>query len=117
MFCTSCGYQLSPGMNLCPNCGAQVVQPAATVQTPSLPNYLVQSILVTLCCCMPFGIVAIVYAAQVSTKLAAGDMAGAQQASKNAKMWCWLGLAGGLVIGIIWMASVGVGILNQHGMR
>src|SRR5207237_6484686 len=32
-----------------------------------VPSYLVQSILATLFCCMPFGIVAIVYAAQVSS--------------------------------------------------
>jgi hypothetical protein len=55
--------------------------PAATV-----PNYLVFAILVTVFCCLPTGIAAIIYAAQVNTKLQAGDIAGAQQASKNAKM-------------------------------
>ena len=54
------------------------------------PNYLVQSILVTLCCCLIGGVVAIVYAAQVNSKWAAGDTAGARQASANAKMWCWV---------------------------
>jgi len=29
----------------------------------TIPNYLTQAILVTLCCCVPFGIVAIVNAA------------------------------------------------------
>jgi len=93
------------------------MQPAAAVHTPSMPNYLVQSILVTLCCCMPFGIVAIVYAAQVNSKLAAGDMAGAQLSANNAKMWCWIAVGCGLLLDIIWFASVGVGVLNQHGLR
>jgi len=100
MFCTTCGQQLSPGMNLCPNCGAEVVYPAAAVQMTTINSYLVQSILVTLCCCMPFGIVAIVYAAQVNSKLAAGDQDGALAASNNAKLWCWLGFGIGLVIAI-----------------
>ena len=70
--------------------------------TPTnVPNYLVQSILVTLCCCIPFGIVAIVYAAQVNTKLAANNVAGAQESSQNAKKWCWIGLGSGIVVNLI----------------
>jgi hypothetical protein len=67
----------------------------------TVPNYLVQAILCTLCCCLPFGIVAIVYAAQVNGKLQAGDFTGAQAASKNAKMWCWIAFGLGLVSNVI----------------
>ncbi|MES2882212.1 MAG: CD225/dispanin family protein, partial [Bacteroidota bacterium] len=35
-------------------------------------NWLVESILVTIFCCLPFGIVGIVNAAQVNSKFAAG---------------------------------------------
>ena len=70
----------------------------------NVPNYLVQSILVTLCCCIPFGIVAIVYAAQVNTKLAANNVAGAQESSQNAKKWCWIGLGCGIVANLIVIA-------------
>jgi hypothetical protein len=62
-----------------------------------IPNYLVQAILCTLCCCLPFGIVAIVYAAQVNSKLAGGDFHGALNASQNARTWCWVAFALGLV--------------------
>ena len=113
MFCTNCGHQLSPGMNLCPNCGAHVVAPAASVQMPGIQNYLIPSILVTLCCCMPFGIVAIVYAAQVQSKLAAGDTAGAQVSANNAKLWCWLGFGSGLVVMIAYGFFTGFAFLNQ----
>jgi len=41
----------------------------------------VQAILCTLFCCLPFGIVAIVFAAQVDGKLAAGDYNGAVYSS------------------------------------
>lgn len=63
-----------------------------------IPNYLWQSIVVTLCCCLPFGIVAIVYAAQVKSKAGVGDYTGAQEASNKAKMWCWIGFGVGLLI-------------------
>ena len=41
------------------------------------PNYLVWAILTTIFCCLPFGIVSIVFAAQVNGKYAGGDYAGA----------------------------------------
>jgi hypothetical protein len=66
----------------------------AAAPRPVVPNYLVQSILCTLFCCLPFGIPAIVFAAQVNSKLAAGDVAGAQESSRKAKMWCWVSVAG-----------------------
>lgn len=60
-------------------------------------NYLVQAILVTLFCCLPFGIVAIVFAAQVNAKLAGGDFEGAVNSSNSARTWCWVSFLCGLV--------------------
>src|SRR5881397_3328153 len=61
--------------------------PAVQQQYPpgAVPNYLVQAILVTLFCCIPFGIVSIVYAAQVNDKLMRWDYAGAVDSSQKAK--------------------------------
>ena len=68
-----------------------------------VPNYLAWAIVSTilafcLCCVVGAipGVVAIVFAAQVNSKLAAGDRDGAAKASKNAKLWCWI--TTGLVI-------------------
>jgi hypothetical protein len=66
-----------------------------------IPNYLVQSILVTLCCCLPGGIAAIVFAAQVNSKQAVGDIAGALESSRKAKKWCWISFGVGLAINVI----------------
>jgi hypothetical protein len=96
---------------------APLTQPPG--QPVNVPNYLVQSILVTLFCCLPFGIVAIVFAAQVNGKLQANDFAGALQASKSAKMWCWIGLGVGLVfiIGYSVFVALTVGMSGAlHGM-
>jgi len=61
-------------------------------------NYLVSAILATLFCCLPFGVVAIVYAAQVDSKWNAGDHAGAQEASGKAKLWSNVSALTGVVI-------------------
>lgn len=67
----------------------------------NVPNYLTQAILLTIFCCLPFGIVAIVYAAQVNTKLQAGDFEGAITASDNAKKWCWISFVAGLILYVV----------------
>lgn len=65
------------------------------------PNYLVFAILVTLFCGKIFGIVAIVFAAQVNSKWNAGDYEGAQNASRNAKIWSWVSFSVGVAIILI----------------
>lgn len=48
-------------------------------------NWLVESILVTLFCCLPLGIVGIINAAGVEGKFAQGDIEGANRAAQTAK--------------------------------
>src|SRR5271154_3257852 len=100
MFCPQCGENNAESATLCVRCGRAlrtVASMAASAQpVANVPNYLVFAILVTVLCCLPAGIPAIVYAAQVNGKLQAGDIAGAQQASNNAKMWCWISAGVGL---------------------
>ena len=70
---------------------------AGALSPAEVPNYLVHAILCTLCCCVPTGIVAIVYAAQVNGHLERGEYAAAQAASENAKLWCIISLVLGLL--------------------
>jgi Interferon-induced transmembrane protein/zinc-ribbon domain len=122
MFCTSCGNQLPDGATTCPNCGRSVgyATPMVSASPLSMPpavqinNYLVPAILVTLCCCLPGGVVAIIYAAQVNTKLQTGDVAGAEAAAKNAKMWCWIGFGGGVLVALIYGFLTSFAIINQR---
>jgi hypothetical protein len=69
-----------------------------------VPNYLVQSILVTVLCCWAFGIPAIIFAAQVDGKVRSGDIEGAWRASNQAKVWCWVSFAVGLVLTVLVVA-------------
>ena len=84
-----------------------------------VPNHLVWAILTTLFCCLPAGIVSIVYAAQVNGKLAAGDIAGAQDSAAKAKKWAiWSAIAAvvvGVLYGILIVAVGGMGAMNNSG--
>jgi hypothetical protein len=63
-----------------------VVPPAPT--TPPAPqNYLVWAILSTALCCLPFGVISIIYATQVDSAYRRGDYEEAEKNSKNAKGW------------------------------
>ncbi|HEX3998915.1 MAG TPA: CD225/dispanin family protein [Pirellulales bacterium] len=116
MYCPQCGSQIPDTASTCPACGAplgnpyqsSMATPGPVYRGPDIPSYLVQSILATCFCCMPFGIVAIVYAAQVGSKLAVGDYSGAQLSSDSAKMWCWISfgiwVVGAVIYGAILVA-------------
>ncbi len=138
MFCNRCGKENAAGAAFCAHCGAQLsapssppppppasLPPGAAMQPPLPPmqpppgqppqaqpvqNYLVWAILSTLFCCIPFGVVSIVFASQVNGKLAVGDVAGAQQAAKNARTWAWVAFGTGLVIGLLYVVMMAVGI-------
>jgi len=99
MYCTQCGTSRPDGTNICPSCGTATPSFAAP---PKIENYLVTSILITLCCCVPAGIVAIIYAAQVNSKLAAGDIRGAQESARLARIWSWVGFGCGVLTVIIY---------------
>lgn len=79
--------------------------------TPERPkNWLVESILVTVLCCLPFGVAGIVFASQVNSKYDNGDHAGAEKASKQAKTWTLVGAISGFVFLIIYLAVIGLGV-------
>ena len=77
-----------------------------------VPNYLWQSIVVTLICCLPFGIPAIVYASKVDSLVARGDIAGARAASKSAKTWCWVSFGVFMGIFAIYMLLAVIGVVT-----
>jgi uncharacterized membrane protein YvbJ len=108
MFCTKCGAENEESTLKCVKCGEDMHQEEVVSAAPqqNVPNYLVWAILSTLFCCLPFGIVSIVFAAQVNDKLTAGDTLGAIESSNKAKMWAWISFgvgAGVTVLSIIGM--------------
>ncbi|MCM1504653.1 MAG: CD225/dispanin family protein [Muribaculum sp.] len=56
---------------------------------PPMPqSYLAWSLIATLLCCLPLGIVAVIYSTLVESRYAAGNYAGSLRASETAKGWC-----------------------------
>lgn len=80
-----------------------------------------ESILVTIFCCLPFGIVGIVNSANVNSRYDAGDFLGAERASKEAGKWTkigfFIGIAGVviyvLMIFVFGMAGLGMGMMHM----
>jgi hypothetical protein len=104
--------------------------PGAPARIADVPNYLVHSILLavfSLLCCVStcgFGIpalalavVAIVFSTQVNSKLGANDVAGAQAASKNAKLFSWISF--GLLMGafVIYIILFFLGMVSNYWQR
>ena len=125
-FCTACGQPLQTAPPPRPSSPSQPPPPRADTPPPQrdvppfappsspvredIPNYLVQAILVTICCCLPAGVVSIVFAAQVNGKVERGDIEGARRDSNNAKTWAWISFGLGLAVVVIYffLALIGV---------
>ena len=68
---------------------------------PMPKTYLAEAILVTLFCCLPLGIPAIVKSSQVSGAFAAGNYSLAKQRSAEAANWVKLSaILGGIVVSV-----------------
>ncbi|MBD7923660.1 CD225/dispanin family protein [Xanthomonas sp. CFBP 8703] len=84
---------------------------------PQVSNNLVWAILSTLFCCLPLGIVSIVFAAQVNTKLAAGDVAGARESADKAKKWAIYSVIAWVVLVVLYLIFIfalgGLGMMQQ----
>lgn len=63
-----------------------------------IENQLVKAILITLFCCLPFGIVGIIKAVEANNKAAMGDAMGANAANAEASKWIKYGLISGVVV-------------------
>jgi len=75
--------------------------PPAGGGSAPIPNYLTPSIL-AIFCCWPLAIPAIIFATQVNSNVAAGNIPAAQEASAKAKKFMKLAF----IIGSIWLVCV-----------
>jgi hypothetical protein len=68
------------------------------VPPKKIEDHLIKSIIATICCCLPLGIVGIVYAAKADALLRKGNRAAAEEAGKKAGLWSNLAIGEGVVI-------------------
>lgn len=140
MNCPNCGTNNLDTASICANCGRPlsasapppppVPPPQSAPYTPpppratpmgggggyptgeKIPNYLILSIFTTLCCCLPLGIVAIIFSAQVNSKLAQGDVTGAREASRKAKMFSMIAIGIWFVLVVLSFVMNGPGLMD-----
>lgn len=107
-FCSKCGAQLGFSQYGSPQQGYQSqqqqpnpqYQQAYQQQKPNMPkpdNNIVLAILTTLFCCLPLGIVSIIYASKVNGLYNSGDYHGAIEAANSAKNYAMYSVICGAV--------------------
>lgn len=73
---------------------------------PPMPStYLGWNIAATVLCCIPLGIIGIIYSAMTRSRYDQGDYAGARNASKWASVWLILSVVFGLIQGVFVLAT------------
>ena len=73
---------------------------------------LVLSILTTVLCCLPLGVVGIIFAAMAMSKNTAGDYAGAAESARKSKLFSFIGIGigvVGIVLYVLLVVVLGVG--------
>ena len=105
MFCQNCGAEINDKAVVCVKCGVPVADKKVTAADPAaVQNHMVGAILTTVFCCLIGGIISIVYASEVNTKLAQGDIEGARAASKTAMRWIIINMIAAPLIGLLGIA-------------
>lgn len=93
--------------------GINISQPYNINNQQPPKTWLVESILATLFCCLPLGIVGIVNASKVESRFNMGDFEGANKASAEAGKWTKLSLGIGLVVIVIYMILMAIGVASE----
>lgn len=76
-------------------------QPPPLTAPPLVANNLALAIAATvlsLWCCLPHGIVSLIFATQVNKKAESGDVDGAMKSAKQAKTWAWISI----IVSVLW---------------
>ena len=73
------------------------------------------AILSTIFCCLPFGIVSIIFAAKVDNYWNAGNYIDSEEASRKARGWMIASIVTGLIISILYVILMAIGV-NTYGV-
>lgn len=78
-------------------------------------NNMLWGILCTVFCCLPLGIIAIVFSNKVNTLYDSGDYSGAQEAADNAKKWAMWGAIISIVFVVLYFIALAVFGISMGG--
>ncbi len=119
MYCPECGEACEDADGYCWSCGRGLTatsQPAA--DPDAIPSYLGWAAARLAFCwpAWPAAVTALVHASRAESRVAGGDPAGAREASRKAKQWCWVTLGAGLILWAVVLTLV-VFLANQASVR
>ena len=77
-------------------------------------NWLWQSIVATILCCLPFGVVGIVYAARVDSLYYNKKYDEAEVFARKAKTWTLVAVVAGLVYLVLWIVAMATGNMPSY---
>lgn len=115
-YCPKCGTYIDDDDPFCRQCGTPQNEPGGPAQEapyrftrpPELhqayqdvPDHLGYAIVVTICCCLPLGIPAIVFAAMANSAKAAGNYQQAAEHAETANKWVIAAFASGIILLLI----------------
>ncbi|XP_071955315.1 proline-rich transmembrane protein 1-like [Antedon mediterranea] len=71
------------------------------------PNdYMSYAIIVTICCCLPLGLIAIIRSSQVRSRFDNGDLQGARLSAKSSRRWSIAGVVLGSLCYLLSILSI-----------
>lgn len=111
MYCHQCGTRLPEGAQGCRSCGWELPARSST----STRSFLVPAILVTLFCCAPFGVAAVVYGARVDPLLAGHDPVAAAESARKARLWTWVAFGLGLLPWLVYGVVMVIAVMEETG--
>ncbi|MCI4394572.1 hypothetical protein PGIGA_G00170460 [Pangasianodon gigas] len=85
-----------------------------TTQESNAPTYLVWSIFNTLCCCLPIGIIAIVFSCRTDTANVIGDTTRANEHSRMARNLNIAAMVTGIIFLIIYIVYYSIAFSKQN---
>lgn len=120
--CPSCGADEPNGTGYCSYCGRKLPRPVesptpgqvddGSYRQPSRPSYppgqppirnwLTESIIVTILCCMPLGIGGLINAVSVNSLASSGDMEGARRAASRARSFVIAAFVSGVLTTLLY---------------
>ncbi|XP_036712583.1 proline rich transmembrane protein 1B isoform X1 [Balaenoptera musculus] len=89
---------------------AGVPAPATVEHRPLPKDYMMESVLVTLFCCLLTGLIAVVYSHETRAALGRGDLAQAEEASRKARSLVLFSLLFGVFVSTSWVIYVVVAL-------